>query len=247
MQQFFAGSDYTGARFHWLGTAHIVAIGVIFLAGLSLWFVRTRFSPQHRQFFRYGLAMLLLVNETAYHLWRWQTRQWTLQTMLPLHLCSVMVFGGAAMLIFKNYALYQFMYFMGIGAATQAMLTPDAGIYGYPHFRFFEIFISHGGIVLSALYMTFVEGFRPTWKSIGHTMLWLNVYAACVGVVNALLGSNYLWIARKPDFPTLIDLLGPWPWYILPLELISLSVCVLLYLPFVVRDWRHRYGETRND
>jgi len=26
---------------------------------------------------------------------------------------------------------------MGIGGALQALLTPDLGLYGFPHFRFF--------------------------------------------------------------------------------------------------------------
>lgn len=38
------------------------------------------------------------------------------------------------------------------------MLTPDAGLYGFPHVRFFQIFISHGSIVAAAVYMTAVEG-----------------------------------------------------------------------------------------
>ena len=71
-------------------------------------------------------------------------------------------------------------------------------------------------------------------------MVWLNVYMVLVEVVNFALGSNYMFIARKPDVPTLIDFLGPWPWYIIPLEAIGFAVCLLLYLPFAIRDWRSR-------
>ena len=70
------------------------------------------------------------------------------------------------MLIFKNYTIYEFAYFMGIGGAIQALMTPDIGIYGFPHFRFFQTFISHGLLVTSAIYLTIVEGMRPTWKSL---------------------------------------------------------------------------------
>jgi hypothetical integral membrane protein (TIGR02206 family) len=136
---------------------------------------------------------------------------------------------------------------MGIGAATQALLTPDAGIYGFPHFRFFEIFISHGAIVTAAIYMTVVERYRPYWKSILHVVIWLNVYMVFVGFVNTLIGSNYMWIARKPDFPWLLDVLGPWPWYILSMEAIGLIVCLLLYLPFAIQDWRVRTDITMGE
>jgi hypothetical integral membrane protein (TIGR02206 family) len=65
-----------------------------------------------------------------------------------------------------------------------------------------------------------------------------NLYMIAVGLVNWLLGSNYLFIAHKPDTPSLIDLLGPWPWYILSLEAIAIMLCLLLYLPYVLRDQR---------
>jgi hypothetical integral membrane protein (TIGR02206 family) len=59
-----------------------------------------------------------------------------------------------------------------------------------------------------------------------------------VGGINAVLGSNYLFIAHKPDAQTLLDVLGPWPWYILSMEVIGLVVFVLLYLPFWLRPSR---------
>jgi hypothetical integral membrane protein (TIGR02206 family) len=158
--------------------------------------------------------------------------------MLPLHLCSVLVWLGAYMLVTKSYTIYEFSYFLGIAGALQALLTPDVGIYGFPHFRFFQTMISHGTIILSAIYMTFVEGYRPTWKSVIRVMVWMNVYMVAIGIVNWLIGSNYLFIAHKPETASLIDVLGPWPWYILSLEAIGLVLCLLLYLPYAIRDQR---------
>jgi len=50
--------------------------------------------------------------------------------------------------------------------------------------------------------------------------------------------SNYMFIAHKPDTPSLLDVLGPWPWYILSAEAVGLAVGLLLYLPFALRDWK---------
>ena len=238
MRELFAGEDYRGEPFHLFGQAHLSALGVIVLINLVLIYFRGDLTESFRRRLRYGLAIVLLVNETAYHLWRWQTGQWTIQIMLPLHLCAVMVYLSAIMLLTKSYTLYQFLYFMGIGAATQALLTPDAGRYGFPHFRFFEMFISHGGIVTAALYMTIIERYRPYWKSILRIAVWLNIYMVFVGIVNTLIGSNYMYIAHKPEIPTLIDALGPWPVYIVWMEVIGVALCLLLYLPFAIKDWR---------
>jgi hypothetical integral membrane protein (TIGR02206 family) len=142
------------------------------------------------------------------------------------------------MLIRKSYAIYEFSYFLGIAGAMQALLTPDAGVYGFPHFRFFQVIVSHGAIVIAAIYMTFVEGYRPYWSSLKRVIIWGNIYMVVVAGINTLLGSNYLFIMRKPDTASLIDVLGPWPWYVLSLEAIALVMCTLLYLPYALRDRR---------
>jgi len=139
------------------------------------------------------------------------------------------------------------MYFMGIAGAIQALATPDLGIYGFPHFRFFQTFISHGLIVTSAIFMTVVEGFRPTWKSILRVALWTNTYALIIYFVNAAIGSNYLMLNYKPDVPSLLDLLPPWPVYILYMELIGVVSILLLYLPFAIKDWRTTYLLNRDN
>jgi hypothetical integral membrane protein (TIGR02206 family) len=237
MGEYFA-RDYHGEPFQLFGPAHLVALSIVLLIVLLVIYFRKGFSPRLRLITRYTLATILMLNELAWHAWNYFTGQWTIQTMLPLHLCSVLVWLGAYMLVTKSYTIYEFSYFLGIAGALQALLTPDVGIYGFPHFRFFQTMISHGTIILSAIYMTFVEGYRPTWKSVIRVMVWMNVYMVAIGIVNWLIGSNYLFIAHKPETASLIDVLGPWPWYILSLEGIGLVLCLLLYLPYAIRDQR---------
>lgn len=239
MEEFFA-LDYHGAPFELFGTAHLIALGIVLIINLLIIVNRRQFSPQFKKNFRIGLAGLLLVDEAAWHLWNLQTGQWNIQTMLPLHLCSVLVFASAYMLITRSYPIYEFAYFLGIGGAIQALLTPDAGIYGYPHFRFFQVIISHGSIVTAAIYMTFVEGYRPYLSSLKRVFIWTNVYMVVVFILNQIIGSNYLFIAHKPETASLIDMLGPWPWYILSLEVLGAVMCILLYLPFAIADMRKK-------
>jgi uncharacterized membrane protein YwaF len=51
----------------------------------------------------------------------------------------------------------------------------------------------------------------------------------------------------KPDVPSLLDLLPPWPVYILYMELIGVLSILVLYLPFLVQDWRSRYLLNRDN
>ena len=98
--------------------------------------------------------------------------------------------------------------------------------------------ISHGAIVTAAVWMTVVEGLRPYPQSIKRVAGIGLAYMAFVGLINALIGSNYLFIARKPATASLIDVMPAWPWYIPYLLVIAALMIGLLYLPFAIKDWR---------
>jgi len=233
----YIGKDYDGAPFQLFGRAHLAALTLVALVIGSFFLVRLVPGQEIRTAIRFGLAAVLILNEMTWHVWNLKTGQWNVKTMLPLHLCSLFVILSAVMLVTRSYQIYEFAFFLGIGGAAQALLTPDAGKYGYPHLRFFQVIISHGAIVAAAAYMTVVEGYRPYWTSLLHVLVGANLYLLLVGLINWRLGSNYLFIAHKPETPSLIDLLGPWPWYILSIEVFSFVVFLLLYLPFAIRDW----------
>lgn len=245
METFFAG-NYAGPAFQFLGFAHLGALVFLFL--LNLYLLRFRNSSDSTKGkVRWALALILWGNEIAWHYWNHAVGNWTIQTMLPLQVCSLLVWFGGLMLITKNYMIYEFMYLMGIGSAIQVLATPDLGVYGFPHFRFFQTFTSHGLIVTSAIYMTVVEGFRPTWKSLLKVAIWMNVYAIAIYFVNLAIGSNYLMINRKPDLPSLLDLLPSWPIYILYMEAIGVVIFLLLYSPFAIKDWRNNYRSKKDN
>jgi hypothetical integral membrane protein (TIGR02206 family) len=68
----------------------------------------------------------------------------------------------------------------------------------------------------------------------------MNVYILAVGAINAGLGSNYLFIMHKPETASLVDVLGPWPWYIVAMEVIGFVNCLILFAPFEWADRRRR-------
>jgi len=238
MNSFFT-YNYTGAPFEFLGAAHIAAL--LFLVALNFLLQGCkRMDEPARKKVRIILAVIMWLDEAAWHIWNIAYGTWNIQEHLPLHACSILIWLAGFMLIFKNYRIYEFVYFMGIGGALQALFTPDIGIYGFPHFRFFQTFISHGLLVTSAIFMTTVEGLRPTWRSFLRVLVISNLYMGVVFVINQLIGSNYLFVAHKPVGPTLLDSLPAWPWYLLYMEAIGLVMFLLLYLPFAIKDWRQK-------
>jgi hypothetical integral membrane protein (TIGR02206 family) len=236
MEKYFA-LVYEGTPFQLFGTPHLIALGIIVLCCFSQLHFRAIWGEKERAVVRWALALAIVINESSLHVWSAYWGIWNIQTMLPLHMCAVIIWLSAYMLVRKNYPIYEFVYFMGLGGAMQAVLTPaDAAAYNFPHFRIMQTFISHGLLINIAIYMTVVEGFRPTWQSFKRVFIWTNLYMIVIFFLNLAIGSNYLFIANKPDFPTLLDMLAPWPWYILELEAIGFAIFFILYIPFMVRD-----------
>ncbi len=235
--EFFFTKDFTGSPFTFLGGEHLLAMASLIVLNIALLGLRNS-SPVLKKRAALILALILWANEIGWHLWKASVGQWDLQTMLPLHVCSILVWLGGWMLVKRNYAIYEYMYLLGIGGALQAVITPDLGIYGYPHYRFFQTFISHGLIITAAVYMTTVEGFRPTWGSIKRVIIGGNIYMLVVTGINWLVGGNYLYTMHKPETASLFDIMPAWPWYLLIAELIGLVTFLLLYLPFIIKDWR---------
>jgi hypothetical integral membrane protein (TIGR02206 family) len=237
MAQFFAGSDYSGPAFQLFGPAHIAALCV--LVALNLLLFRFKSTPEiTRSKVRWTLAIILWLAEASWHAWNYFTGQWSVKTLLPLNVCSALIWLTGFMLVFKNQTIYEFAYFLGIGGAIQYLATPDLGIYGFPHFRYFQTFISHGLLVTCAIYMTIVEGFRPTWRSLLRVFVFTNFYMVIIFFINRWLGSDYLFLNAKPATASILDLLPPWPYYILYMEVLGIVTCLLLYLPFFIRDHR---------
>lgn len=214
---------------------HLFVLGVSIGVILLLYHFRSKIRENgYQPYIRYGLAGVLLLTEIGFQLWHMDTENWSAAYMLPLQLCSVSLLLSVVMLLRKSYRLYEIVFFWGLGGAGQAMITPEL-FYPFPHFRFFHFFIAHLCILLACLYMTWVEQYRPTHQSIWKATISLNLLLPVALVANWLTGGNYLFVSHKPGNPSLLDYLGPYPWYIASLEIVAILLFYVLYAPFASR------------
>lgn len=215
-------------------------IAAFALIGINVWLASFKYADDAtKRSIRYTLAIGLWLDEILWHIWNYAEGQWTVQTMLPLHICSLMIWLSGFMLIFKSYRIYEFGYFLGLGGATQILLTSYVPMELFVQYQYFQIFISHGLLITSVIYMTIVEGFRPTWGSYLRAVIGTNIYMAVLFPLNLLIGSNYMFLAYKPkEFASLLDILPPWPDYIIHMEILGILTWLLLYLPFAIKDRR---------
>src|SRR5690625_7970907 len=63
--------------------------------------------------------------------------------------------------------------------------------------------------------------------------LTINLIAAIVFIINLLIDANYMFLIHKPRSTSLLDILGPYPYYLIALEGIVIIVFFILYLPFI--------------
>jgi hypothetical integral membrane protein (TIGR02206 family) len=127
-----------------------------------------------------------------------------------------------------------FTYYVGLTLTIQAILTPALDS-DFPDPRFLAFWGMHLGIVWAGCYLTWGLGWRPTWRlwgfAVGATALW----AVSVVALNLVLGTNYGYLMRKPSTASVLDLLGPWPWYVaVEVAVISMFWLVVMTLPWEV-------------
>jgi hypothetical integral membrane protein (TIGR02206 family) len=218
------------SSFRLLGPAHLAILGAVPLFAAVLAAIQRQLSPESKGL-RVGLAIILLSDTTLYYVYLASHGQLTFPDRLPLELCDASLCLIVVALFTLNRAVFDLAYYGALAGATTALLTPNIWE-PFPSFSTVQFFIDHGLIVTGALYLVWSKQARPRPGSVGRAMLALNVYAAIVGAFDFILKTNYMYLRAKPQNASLLDLLGPWPWYIAAAEGVACGVFLLLYLPF---------------
>ncbi|MFQ3661511.1 MAG: TIGR02206 family membrane protein [Chloroflexaceae bacterium] len=233
------GLYFDGPPFTLFSLAHLLPLAAIVLICVLIGLLTPRLGSVGQERLRWGLALFACANWIGWDLWQLANGIWNVAYSLPLHLCTFSVPLSALMLATRNYRLYEVLYFWGFAGGTQALLTPDltATGFNFPHFVYWIFWTSHGVVLWAVVFAAAAWRYRPTWGSIRRVVVFTGLFALGVGLVNWLTGGNYLFIARTPEFPSLIDYLGPWPWYIIPLLFLSLLAFLLVYAPYALSDW----------
>ncbi|GAB4245663.1 MAG: TIGR02206 family membrane protein [Candidatus Methylacidiphilales bacterium] len=227
------------------GPSHLTVIALTFLIPLALaWMVRCVNQPGLTWSVN-GSLVIILVAAKLSALWLAHQRGYLdLQNALPMHLCDWAFFTALITLIWRFKLAYELTYFWGLAGTMQALLTPDLD-FDWPDPRFMTFFLSHGGIIAVVIYTTAGLRMRPTWDSVWRAILASQVYLIVTAGVNLLVDANYGYLCRKPENPSLMDYFGPWPWYILTLEVAAIVSYLLYYSPFALTDYLRRQHQPR--
>lgn len=209
------------------GPDHLVVLGLAVLGGGVLVWRRRSLRAHPRPGARRLWAAALVVNEVSS--WLWALGQG--QARMPLQLCDLAVLLTAwALWGSRRRLVGELAYFWQAGG-LQALLTPDLP-YAFPHYWWIKFFLTHIGALWGVFYLALIGEIVPTGRSVWRVWCVSNGYLLLAGLLNVLWGTNYGYLAHKPNQPSLLDYFGPWPWYIAVLELAALGSFALYYLPF---------------
>lgn len=174
------------------------------------------------------LACGITVNEIVWWIFRY-SREGIHLTNLPLQLSDVLVWVAVAACLTLRPALVEFTYFAGIAGAGVAILMPNLWS-PWPSYPAIYFFLSHGLVVVAAITLIFGGMARLRPGAMRRSYLGVLVYAAIVGTVDGLTGSNYMYLRAKPTTESLLNAFGPWPIYLLPSAATTLLAFWLLNL-----------------
>ena len=218
------------------GTAHLVAL-TIFVVGLA---PAVLLGRRERRTGSRTVSRVAAIAIPAVHV---PTQIYDAMTgfelgvTLPFHLSDLAwIVTAIALWTHHSYAV-ACTYFWGLVLTTQAIITPSLGE-DFPGVRFFAYWFIHLTIVWAALFLVWGVGRHPGWRdyrfTIGVTLVW----AVFAYSFNEFADTNYGYLQRKPSNGSFLDLLGPWPVYVVAEIAIVAAIWALMTWPWVRRDQR---------
>lgn len=222
----------TAKEFSAYGLSHWIVLAVFAAGALLVVLIgrRQRDTRTARHFSRAFGAVTLVLYAVIYLATVFPP---TVERSIPLRLTDLATLvAGYALWSHRRWA-YALTYYWCLTLSTQALLSPALESPDFPHYEFLAFWAIHLLVVWAAIYLTWGVGMHPDWRSyrfaVAATVMWVAVTFA----VNSLAGTNYGFVNRKPSTPSLLDVLGPWPWYLGTVAVLLLVVWALMTWPWV--------------
>lgn len=224
-------------QFEAYGASYWGAI-VVFVAGavVLVWLGRRQTEEQSRRFGRIvgALTAVIYAAVLVYSMF-----PPTIERSVPLRLTDLATVAAACALWSGRHWAFALTYYWGLVLSAQALISPVLVGPDFPHYTFLAFWAIHLAVVWAAIYLTWGRGMRPEWRSLRLVVIVTAVWAAVTFVFNRIAGTNYGFLNGKPVTASLLDVLGPWPVYILSATALIVAVWVLMTLPWVgSRDGR---------
>ena len=192
-----------------------VLVFVIVLCGVLV--VAARRLPRNkRKAARKVAGAVLGICVTAYYLWVLHPDRIVWDETAPFHVTDALRVVTPIALLTDAPLPQALSFYWGFLLNPMALLTPDmAYVQRYPGLQEFAYWFFHTAALVVPTVLTFAFGYRPSWKDWRIVTAITFAWAGFAQVMNKITGGNYMFVARHPRGWSLLNLFGPWPYYLL--------------------------------
>lgn len=147
---------------------------------------------------------------------------------LPLNPCNWLAFVALAYSYTRKVWMWHVLYFFVWVFTFNAVITPALNE-GFPHYNYCKFWISHTGLVMFVIHLLVLGMPRIMFKDLLKSYGYLQIFTLIAISVNYLVVStgreaNYFFLMHKPETASILDILGPWPWYIIQGDVIAFGL-----------------------
>lgn len=213
---------------------HHTLITIVVIATLLI--VRYRVNRYNLNFIDIFLGFLPIIIELIFQIQSVLNKEWMLIKTLPLEISYLTIFAIPIYLYMPSRILQSWIYYIGIWSAAAAFLNTI--MMGAEPWHVLLRYYGHHGTLLYFGISIYISGYRPTLKDYYDTAKIMLLIIFIIGLINMIIGSNYMFTRFKPTGMNLTLLMADWPYYFIIIVSIGLVFCYLLYL--IGRDKLHK-------
>jgi hypothetical integral membrane protein (TIGR02206 family) len=218
-------------QFSAYGPSHLAVLALFAIGSAALvWTGRRQTETQARILGRVLGAVTIAIFSAALV---YKLVQPTIAHSVPLQLCDLAELTAAYALWSHRKWAFGLTYYWGLPLSSQALITPDLHAPDFPSHSFLAFFVLHLLVVWAAIYLTWGYGMRPGWRSYRFAVITTLTWGAFTLIFNTIAGSDYGFLNRKPLNGSMLDFLGPWPFYVLAEIVIVGAIWALMTWPWV--------------
>ena len=220
-------------QFSAYGPSHLTVLTVFAIGAAALvWIGRRQTEAQARMFGRVLGALTIAIFSVA---WVYKLVHPAIGQSVPLQLCDLAELMAACALWSRRKWAFTLTYYWGLVLSSQALITPDLHASDFPSHNFLTFFGLHLLIVWAAIYLTWGRGMRPSWRSYRFAVITTLTWGAFTLCFNRIAGTDYGFLNRKPPNASMLDLLGPWPFYVVAEVVIVGAIWALMTWPWELK------------
>lgn len=226
----YEGSELT--QFQYLGPLIIGLITIILF-----YIIKDRISDKIKKVIIFALAGILALSEISDKIYVYIHLGWHYD-MLSFHLCSISAVLGVYLVFFnQNRTLFGIWFFWSLQGALQALLAPTVTV-GTEYFKYWQFFTHHVILVVLPIAILYFKNWIPNFNDVKRSFLWLIITCIPIIIFNTITGTGYMFVSlsqdARPTTGSILDYLGPFPYYILTLFILVFLLICLTYLPIKI-------------